>query len=239
MLADTHKPNLLLWFLILMSLGIHAAVFIRISGIHRPAAPVYIELDLRTESKPVQRTFPRPKPLQPAAISTSPRNFAEIPEPVQRSVQTPPLPAIEAAPLGPLPAGMQPPAIPAVKPLNIAVWKEKSEETKPQRDAAAGKVSPNTRAAYLQEVKKMIPIIAAEADRRYKRKARKRQIQGRTAVRVVIDADGKIVEATIAESSTHDMLDAIALKAVASASPFPKPSQAPVTIDIPITFKLK
>jgi TonB family protein len=56
---------------------------------------------------------------------------------------------------------------------------------------------------------------------------------------VVIDADGKIVEAAIAESSTHDMLDAIALEAVASASPFPKPSQAPITIDIPITFKLQ
>ena len=238
MLTDTHKPNLLLWFLIFVSLGIHAVIFIRMAGIHRPAAPVYIELDLRTRSKPVQRKLPRPKPVALSETSATPQNFPDIPEPLPQPTRISPLPAAETEPAT-APAEMHRPAIPAVKQLKIAVWKgENQKDTSQETAADTGAAAPIT-AAYLQEVKKIMPMIAAEADRRYKKKSRQRQIEGRTSVRVVINDAGEIVETKIAESSTYDMLDAIALKAVASASPFPRPPHAPLTIDIPINFKLK
>jgi protein TonB len=72
----------------------------------------------------------------------------------------------------------------------------------------------------------------------YPAKARRRHIQGRTLVKILIDSKGELVTAEVAESSKHPILDRAALRAVKSASPFSKPPANSITLYIPITFKL-
>jgi protein TonB len=249
MIPDTGKPNLLLWGLIIISAGVHLTLLMHIAGLYRPGTPVYIELDLRTISKPIQRDIPRPQEIPQPRVS-----------PVQKMSQDEPT---EALPLENMSATTLPkpipiPEIPEAKGVDVATWEGKIDETAPVvEDAAETEKEGETDApvsageggteteekllaetVYRNQLNKKIPLIHAEADRLYRKKARKRQIQGRTVVRVVIDYNGDIIAADIAESSNHRILDQIALKAVSGASPFPKPPNPPTTLDIPINFKL-
>ena len=55
------NSNRLLQTLIFISLGIHALLFMHISGIYRSQALSYIELTLRDVSKPYSREIPKPR----------------------------------------------------------------------------------------------------------------------------------------------------------------------------------
>ncbi len=59
-------PNRLLQGMILVSLGIHALVFMHITGIYSSKTLRYIELTLQKDQKPFSRAIPRP-PLLPKA----------------------------------------------------------------------------------------------------------------------------------------------------------------------------
>ncbi len=61
-------PNRLLQGMILVSLAIHAFVFMHITGIYRSKALQYIELALQEDSKPFSRAIPRPPQLPSAEM---------------------------------------------------------------------------------------------------------------------------------------------------------------------------
>jgi len=241
MITDTGKQNWLLWGLLLISVAIHMVLFLRIAGWHRPTIPVYIELDLRNISKPIQRQIPRPQHTpEPRALPRA-NDDLKVPEDAAVPENVPPLPSLENLLPMPAPERIQPPKIPEIRDLDIATWEGDTGKTV-VHEAVGSTAGQNTfsTAAYVRQVKESIlPLIYAEADRRYNKRARKRQIQGRTLVRVIIDHNGEIIEAGIAESSDYDMLDDIALKAVTKAAPFPPPPDEKATLDIPITFQLK
>jgi protein TonB len=65
---DRKGPNRLLQGMILVSLGIHAFVFMYITGIYRSKALQYIELTLQGDPKPFSRTIPRPPQLPKAEV---------------------------------------------------------------------------------------------------------------------------------------------------------------------------
>ena len=77
---DRKGPNRLLQGMILVSLGIHALVFMHITGIYRSKALQYIELTLQEDSKPFSRTIPRPPQLPKAEVEPEkPKAFQTTP----------------------------------------------------------------------------------------------------------------------------------------------------------------
>jgi periplasmic protein TonB len=241
MIIDTQKPNLLLWGLIFISVGVHLILLMHIAGLYRNDPPVYIELDLRTISKPIQRDIPRPQDFPDPKIM--PEVFKPLGIPVEKSFQDEitAIPPLESLLPKNRPEPLRLPVIPEIKGVDIATWEGESDKrVMPQKqiqNTTEDIILSET--AYMQLLnEKKIPLIHAEAQMRYDKKARKRQIQGRTVVRVKIDQNGDIVASNIEESSEHTMLDRIALKAVENASPFPIPPKAPMTLYIPINFKL-
>ena len=80
--TDYHRkgPNRLLQGMILVSLGIHALVFMHITGIYRSKALNHIELTLQGDPKPFSRTIPRPPQLPKAEVEPDkPKAFQMTP----------------------------------------------------------------------------------------------------------------------------------------------------------------
>lgn len=69
----------------------------------------------------------------------------------------------------------------------------------------------------------------------YPLKARRDHIEGTVVLRLEVSADGRLKEASIHESSGHDILDQAALKMIRDA----RFSDGPGTLFQPITYKLK
>jgi protein TonB len=241
MTIDTEKPNLLLWGLIFISIGVHLVLLMHVAGLYRSGSPVYIELDLRNISKPIQRIIPRPQVFHDSKITHKVLEPLRIPIENQFREEPPTVLPVQKPLLRQLPKPMQAPDLPGVKSIDIATWKAETDRSEsPQKQVHAPREADiSSEAAYMQLLnERKIPLIQAEAQRRYDKKARKRQIQGRTVVAVKIDRNGDIMGSHIEESSKYSTLDRIALKAVENASPFPKPPHAPISLYIPINFKL-
>ena len=81
-----------------------------------------------------------------------------------------------------------------------------------------------------------------ESKKKYPAPARARQIEGRVTVRFTIGRNGGVREVKIAKSSRFAMLDDAALRAVRTASPFPRPPghlfQEEIPLEITILFEL-
>ena len=233
---DSGRANWLLRGLIVTSLGVHLFLIMHIAGWHRPGTPVYIELDLRSIADPIERQVPRPQfstktEVLPADMALLKVGQEEV---FQAQVVSPPSLGDFLPP--DLPERFDMPEIPDVRGIDITPWQAETPE-KPLPENTVVETEKNTMPpeAYLSRIAQMI---SAEVERLYRQKAKKRQLQGRSVVRVIIDENGGLVTADVSESSSHRILDQIALKAVAAASPFPKPAKGPLTLFIPIHFKL-
>ena len=60
----------------------------------------------------------------------------------------------------------------------------------------------------------------------YPRAARLRRQQGEVRLRLVLDRSGRLLEAALASSSGHDLLDEAALRMAQRAAPYPPPLDA-------------
>ena len=235
MIPYAAKPNLLLWGLIIISVGVHLILLMHIAGVYRPGTPVYIELDLRTISTQTQRNIPRPQAVPDSKIVPEKFNPLRIPEEKLFRNEVTAIPPLESLLPQKGPEALRLPEIPQIKSIDIATWE--GEVDKPAHEGELFKTEEKIQleAAYKTQVRQMV---LHKAEGLYRKKARKRQLQGRTVVLVVIGDSGDIVTARVAESSNYRMLDQIALKAVENASPFPKPPGGSITLNIPINFKL-
>lgn len=227
------KPNWLLWGLISFSIGVHMLMFMYIAGIYRPSALTYIELTMRDAVKPLKREIPRPKRI-PRREETK-ETIHDV-EPIKEVIpQDQPLPI--DTPLVTVPSAFAPeshhiPDVPQIADIDGLALKEEV----PPRGDMQGEIideakEPET--AYRDQVRSKIVEHVL-----YPTKARKRNIQGRTIVKILIDSNGELVTAEVVESSKYPILDRAALRAVKSASPFAKPPANGITLYIPITFKL-
>lgn len=80
-----------------------------------------------------------------------------------------------------------------------------------------------------------------EALKQYPMDARLKHVEGRVIVRIVIQEDGQIASATIANSSGHDSLDQAAIETIRKTSPITLSQpleKSQVTIQIPINYQL-
>jgi protein TonB len=238
---DRNKTNWLLGGLILVSIAVHALLFMHLAGVFQSKEWTYIELKLQSFTKPRVREIPRPP--RPTEAPPKPRDMTP-PKVVERTI--PPLKPPQAAPLAAefpdtIAEAVNPPA-PAPAPVpDIASWqpaeKPVPEITEPEPAGAGAAHEFDTTQAYFAMVRLRI-----EANKSYPRSARRRNIEGRVTVGFVLETDGRATSVKVVKSSRHSILDKAALEAVRRASPFPRPPEhlfhKPIPLRITVAFEL-
>jgi periplasmic protein TonB len=204
-------PNWLLRILVLLSVAVHAVIFMHISGIYRSGALSYIEMSLQDISKPAVRDIPRPRPRPK---DPAPQSQVKKIDVVQR-----PLPHLKPLAMAPvekylpdsLMEGITAPDLPQTPGVDSAKWTP---------GPRAGEAAPEfmTAAGYLDMLRLKI-----ESRKRYPQSAKTRGVEGRVTIRFVLKTDGSVQEVTIAKGSKSRDLNMAAMAAVQNAAPFPRP----------------
>jgi periplasmic protein TonB len=236
------ERNWLLGGLIIVSVGIHVLLLIRLADVYRSEAVTSIELTLQDVSRPVGRDIPRP----PRRLKMPPLiEEAEPPKVTERSVSSLKPPRLDpvASILSTRPVEeLHAPAMPDVSAPAIAGWSPEPE-AKPAAEPVSGPIAgpPEpvvTRESYFELVRQSI-----ERNKKYPEAARADRIEGRVAVRFVITPDGNIRNVAVVKRSHSRYLDEAALNAVKGAAPFPKPPKSlfkgPLNLVITIIFELR
>ncbi len=233
MATRSSQPNRLLLGFILLSLGLHALIFLQVAGIYESRALSYIELTLHEVAAPGSRVIPTPRRLSKSmkAASASPikvKPFQVQPvkvdpvdepllSPVHKSIRLPELP--EALDIGSL--RVQGLKLPAMAP---------AEDPGDYREFT-------TAQGYLEMINLKIQSV-----KNYPESARSRHIEGRVRVEFVLERDGTISGITVIKSSRHKSLDTAAVAAIKRAAPFPRPPallfKPPITLRVNILFEL-
>ncbi|MFC1876537.1 energy transducer TonB [Thermodesulfobacteriota bacterium] len=229
---DPHKPNWLFRGMILLSVGIHLLLFMHMPHLYRPRDISRIELTLKQISSPSQRQIPKPRP-----------RFKPLTDPQERIAAG----ALDApyAPMKPfqyvMPAPVdsyglmgkkQTPRIPVVEGTPVAEWQDASEMSSGSVPSV-GERRVMTERTYTDLVQKKI-----EAVKQYPKRAQRRNDQGVVKIVFTIGNDGEIVSANIIKSSGSRILDRTAIDAVKKASPFARPPNGSIIIQLPIKFEL-
>lgn len=81
-------------------------------------------------------------------------------------------------------------------------------------------------------------VNAVEAAKVYPNQAVMRGLTGVVTVAVSLDANGNCINAAVASSSGHSILDKAALKAVYGATPYPNAEKKTVNVNVPVRFNL-
>ena len=235
MLTDSTKPNWLFRGLIGFSLLAHVVLCMHISKIYRPRTLSYLELTMRSVANPVAREIPRPR-SRPAGKEARPvKEYQATPQPLRAPVPSPkkvirndPVPDV-------LQESVALPHLPVVNDLDVSSWTPATPAA-PTRESEPlpSNEQPNlTEEAYRDIVDRNIRGSVQYPDR-----AKKRNLQGRVTIAVTIGTGGEIIELNITKSSGHRVLDRAVLKAVQDSAPFSSPPDGPVTVIVPIHFRL-
>jgi protein TonB len=227
--ASSHKrkPNWLLRGLIGISLGIHVVIFMHVAGIYRSSALSYIELCLHDISKPPARSIPRPRhrPKAPAPQNVTRAKVTQRLIPRFKPIKV--APPDENLPDS-LAEGIDMPDITETPGPKIADWSPgKAVENAPGYSSLS----------YLEMVRFKI-----ERYKQYPETAKARQIEGSVTIRFVITPEGGVRAVEVVKTSGQKVLDTVAIKAVQTAAPFPKPPghlfKGEVPLELTIVFEL-
>ena len=221
------RPNWLFRFLLIISIGVHALIFMHITGLYRSRALTVIELTLMDVSKPETRNIPRPR-LRNKNIPKP----EEIKQPTLIQRRAPSFKPFELEPVEK--------DLPESLVENISIPRVKSDPDISISEWVPPKIEPGdylTREAYLEMVRLRI-----ENEKRYPEEARSSRIEGSVVVGFVITPDGNIKTVEIVKRSRSPYLDEAAITAVKSAAPFPKPPerlfQGEVSLNVTVVFEL-
>jgi protein TonB len=229
-----HKPNWLLRGLILLSVGVHLLLLMHMAQLYRPKDISRIELTLRQALSHFQREIPKPRPRLKPFRDPQEQTVAEaFDEPY-----TPPKPLQYAMP-APIDSNRlteknQIPRTPVIEDTGVAEWQD-DPATFP---VAAPSISDDvvmTERAYTNLVQKQIEAIAL---RQYPPRARRRNAQGVVEIEFTIGIKGELSHISIVKSSGERDLDRAAIGAAKEASPFASPPKGPMTIRLPISYRL-
>ena len=228
---DLHQSNWLLRGLILLSVGIHLLLLMHMTHLHRPRNISRIELTLQQVSSRSQREIPRPrsKPVDPQE-----RVLAEALDVPEMPVK--PFQPVLPVPIDPgrLTAAHPLPRIPVIEDTEIAEWHD-DPEIFPAAAPTGGDDPVMTESAYTQLVQKKIAAIAVQ---HYPPRARRRNAQGVVEIEFTIAINGEISHVSLVRSSGERDLDRAAMSAAKEASPFAAPPKGPMTIRLPISYRL-
>jgi protein TonB len=220
------SPNWLLYFLILLSFGIHLIIAVKISGFYKPDLLNYIELELKDISKPFVREIPKPsRRIKEFKLPENPKilkiNRIQPPQNIPMKIKNPEISSDGIAENIPMPDL-------SFSALPVSQW---------QPDIY-GLESDNfsTTESYLEMVRLRI-----EQNKKYPENARKRHIEGRVPVGFVISPEGNIANIKVIKPQ-HALLDEAAVKAIKNAAPFPKPPvkifKGAVPVRVVVVFEL-
>ena len=117
--SETTTPNWLFRGLVIISLLVHVVVFMRITELYRPRSLTYIELTMRSPSKPFAREIPRPRfrskePLRPEKVN----RIDARPKTLPSHQPLPEVPRIDKAPDASR-ESIDIPALPSVKGVKV------------------------------------------------------------------------------------------------------------------------
>ena len=223
------RPNWIMAGFLGVSLALHAWILGHIAGLYESTVLTYIELGLEEKRNPVVRNIPRPPEKKRPPETETPKVERAMPVPMD-AVQPPPEPAPRRAQES-LTEPIDVPARPDAAMPDAVSW------APPSTAAPAGPPSYGAREDYFGMVRMKI-----ESRKRYPPAAMKMQMQGRVAVRFMIESDGSVSNLEVREPSRWQLLNDAALDAVKAASPFPKPPSrlfsGPVHVEITIVFEL-
>jgi len=220
---STRKPksNRLMQGLIIISLGVHALLFVHIADIYRSEAMSYIELSMQQISKPFQRSIPRPR-MRPKAPKIHTVNKLQVRKQA--------IPRLKIDPMknsfsDNLMEGIGTPDIPDNAPLDLA-------------GMSIGETAELlTRKDYFEML-----MFRIESRKRYPEAAKSDRIEGKVKVSFIITTDGQVSSLKVIKSARHSSLNKSALNAVRDAAPFPRPPaglfKGPVKIEVSIVFEL-
>jgi protein TonB len=205
----SNKADRLLLALIGLSLAVHVAVLMHITGLYHSKALTYVELTLRDVSKPPTRSIPRPRPRP----KPPPRQALNEPKITKRAM--PQLKPIRIEPVDKdlpdsLIEALSLPDAPSTPGLDIANWRA--------GDLAEASADYESSNSYLEMVKLRI-----ERHKSYPETARNKHMEGEVTITFIITPEGKVGSVEVVKSSGHRVLDLAALRAVQDAAPFPKP----------------
>ena len=226
---DSAQPNWLFRGLIIFSLLVHVVLFMHLAKIYRPRTMSYLELSMRSKAEPAAREIPRP-PVRPT---------------IKKQTEKVPLENTRLLPVDPPPETGRPVSIPDisresvalprppdVEDLNVSEW----TPAVPARVPAAPVT--NVQPEMTEEDYRDIVDRKIRNSVKYPARAKKRSLEGRVTIAVTIGADGGIEGMEITRSSGHTVLDRAVLKAVKDSAPFSRPPDGPVTVIVPIQFRL-
>jgi len=224
------QPNWLFRGLIIFSLLVHGVLFMHIAGLYRSQPISYLELTMRSVAKPMAREIPRPRIRPPVKSHPEKIPLAKA-QPLRAPVKPLMPPRLESVP-DISRESVALPQTPVVEDLNVSQWTPVTPTKTPM--AVPSNVAPEiTEEDYRNIVDRRIRDSV-----QYPARAKKRNLQGRVTISVTIGADGEITALKITQSSGHRILDRSVLKAVEESAPFSSPPDGPVTVIVPIQFRL-
>lgn len=203
-----------------------------------PGPEVCVELDLSSvelsfaeEDRDSAVAAPMPPSPPPETARPEPKPRADLPEPIVEKTPAPPDPDSVKLPK-PEPEKVRFEPVPAPGP------EQPADEPPPVAESAPAAETPAPRQAKIDAPPK--PRRAIRPD--YPRGARQRGEQGSVVLEIRVDADGRVAEVRVVDSTGFPELDAAAVKAVKSASFTPAKSDGePVAASarISLTFRLR
>jgi len=229
---DSHKPNWLLRGLILLSVGVHLLLLMQMTHLSRPRDISRIELTLKPIPSPFQRQIPKPRPRFKPLTDPHEQIVAEALD--ERHTPMKPFQYAMPAPIDSnrLMGKNQIPRIPVMENTDVAEWQDEPEVLSASVPSV-GERRVMTERAYADLVQEKI-----EALKQYPKRAQRRNDQGVVKLVFTIGINGEIVSVNIVKSSGSRILDRAAMDAVKKATPFAKPPNGSIIIQLPIKFEL-
>lgn len=224
------KPNWLLYFMVVISIVIHAGIFLQVSGRFNFKKISYIEIEVHKQHvKPQIRKIPRPRVRQ--ATSTPHKKNQSYALPDFTAPRIEPVPESEQNP-NPDENVLESVSIPEDIPEEVDM--EVVEFSLPKVEESGGFGS---RMDYLDMVRLKI-----ERYKQYPPFSRQRNIEGIVTVAFLIGSDGFISVLKVVKSSGFPSLDEAVIIAVNNAAPFSAPPEKyfkqAVRVKVPIAFEL-
>jgi protein TonB len=220
------EANWLLRTLIIVSLAVHAGVFVHVSGIYRSSVLTFIEMSLQNIDRPTARDIPRPrmrpKPPDPAD-QVKKINVVQRPMPRLKPLAMAPM---EKSLPDSLMEGISAPDVPQTPGVDASDW-----VPGPQSHEVAGEFM--TASSYLDMVRLKI-----ESRKRYPETAKARSIEGRVTIRFVLLTDGNVRDLTVTKGARSKALNVAALDAIQRAAPFPRPPLSLFKGDLPLELTI-
>jgi protein TonB len=195
--------------------------------------PARQEPDKVSEPLPAPKPVPQPAPQQKPKAAPKVRNS---PDPPLKTPESKPAPEMPQEYLAPADSGPKTPDLPASAPSRL------DAETQPVKSHAASVDAITGQSASQSFVREATPLYDRNPPPRYPQQARKRGIQGRVILKVLVGRDGRVADIGLQESSGHSILDNVALETVKgwAFTPGRRGEDAvEMWIRVPVLFELK